>query len=77
MECQKCPCTVTRSVATNSRDRTQTIRKRECPACGHTWFTVELPVSEAHVTWRRLDRKGQSKPVLRVPVEIAVGSEAV
>jgi hypothetical protein len=29
------------------------------------------------VGWGRIDAKGQSKPVLRVPVEIAVGSEAV
>jgi hypothetical protein len=40
------------------------------------WFTVELPVSPAVVGWGRRV-KGQSKPELRVPVELAVGTEAV
>jgi hypothetical protein len=52
-------------------------RKRKCDTCKHVWYTIELPVSTAVVGWERFGAKGQSKPVLRVPVEIAVGSEAV
>jgi hypothetical protein len=36
---------------------------------------VELPVSVAVIGWSR--GRGKSMPVLRVPVELAVGSNAV
>ena len=45
--------------------------------CGHVWYTVELPVSVAVVGWARAGITGKSLPVLRVPVELAVGTEAV
>jgi hypothetical protein len=44
-------------------------------ACEHVWYTVELPVSVAVIGWSR--GHGKSMPVLRVPVELAVGSNAV
>ena len=77
MECQRCSGKAVRAVATNNKEASVTVRKRQCADCGHVWFTVELPVSPAVVGWGRIDAKGQSKPVLRVPVEIAVGKEAV
>lgn len=66
-----------RAMATNNKEPNVTVRKRQCLDCEFVWFTVELPVSPAVVGWGRIDAKGQSKPVLRVPVEIAVGTEAV
>jgi transcriptional regulator NrdR family protein len=77
MQCQRCSSSMVRAVATNNKEPGVTVRKRQCADCGHVWFTVELPVSPAVVGWGRIDAKGQSKPVLRVPVEIAVGTEAV
>ena len=50
-------------------------RQRRCVQCKHVWYTVELPVSLAVVGWSR--DTGKSMPVLRVPVELAVGKEAV
>lgn len=63
-------------MATNSCEAEVTVRKRGCKACGHVWFTVELSVSPAIVGWGRR-AKGQSKPELRVPIELAVGQGAV
>jgi len=63
-------------MATNNRDAEVTVRKRACAGCGHAWFTVEVLVSPAVVGWSR-KAKGQSKPELRVPIEIAVGEGAV
>jgi hypothetical protein len=50
-------------------------RQRRCLKCRHTWYTVELPVSVAVIGWTR--GTGKSVPVLRVPVDLAVGKEAV
>lgn len=72
MQCQKCSSSAIRAVATNNRHATETVRKRQCLDCGHVWFTVELPVSSMVVGWGRQVR-GQSKPELRVPVELTVG----
>ena len=77
MRCQRCSSSMVRAMATNNKEPNVTVRKRQCLDCGFVWFTVELPVSPAVVGWGRIDAKGQSKPVLRVPVEIAVGTEAV
>jgi len=41
------------------------------------WFTVEVSVKSAMVGWERMGGAGQSKPVLRVPVDLAVGEGAV
>jgi transcriptional regulator NrdR family protein len=76
MQCQRCSSSAIRAVATNNRDPKVTVRKRQCTDCGHAWFTAELSVSPIAVGWSRR-AKGQSKPELRIPVEIAVGSEAV
>jgi hypothetical protein len=46
-------------------------------ACHHRWYTAELAVSLAVVGWERKEPKSKSLPVLRVPVELAVGSDAV
>lgn len=76
MQCQRCSSSAIRAVATNNRDTKVTVRKRQCVDCGHSWFTVELAVSPVVVGWSRR-AKGQSKPELRVPVELAVGEGAV
>lgn len=77
MNCAKCGSTRIRAIATNGHEQDRVTRKRRCDSCDHVWYTVELTVSSAVVGWARVDVKGQSKPVLRVPVEIAVGKEAV
>jgi hypothetical protein len=77
MDCPRCNSGNIRAAATNGANAEHVIRKRACTDCGHAWFTVELAVSPAVVGWGRIGPAGQSKPVLRVPVEIAVGSEAV
>jgi hypothetical protein len=46
-------------------------------ACQHRWYTAELAVSLAVVGWERKEPNGKSVPVLRVPVDLAVGSDAV
>ena len=76
MQCPRCSSSDIKAMATNNRDAEVTVRKRGCNACGHVWFTVEVPVSPAVVGWGRRV-KGQSKPELRVPIEIAVGDGAV
>jgi hypothetical protein len=45
------------------------VRKRVCEACGHVWFTVEVPVPSYVIGWRA----SNGKPVLRVPVEVKAG----
>lgn len=77
MQCQRCLGGSVRAVATNSRDDAGIVRQRRCADCGHVWFTVEVPVKAAMVGWERMGGAGQSKPVLRVPVELAVGEGAV
>ena len=77
MQCPKCSGGSVRAVATNSRDNSAVVRQRRCSDCGHVWFTVEVPVKAAMVGWERMGGAGQSKPVLRVPVELAVGEGAV
>lgn len=77
MQCQRCSSGSVRAVATNSRDDAGIVRQRRCADCGHVWFTVEVPVKAAMVGWERMGGAGQSKPVLRVPVELAVGEGAV
>ena len=76
MQCPRCSSGTIRAVATNNRDGAVTVRKRLCLDCNHAWFTVELPVSPAVVGWSS-GARGQSKPQLRVPIEIAVGEGAV
>jgi len=46
-------------------------------ACQHRWYTAELAVSLDVVGWERKEPSGKSVPVLRVPVDLAVGSDAV
>ncbi len=77
VNCPKCGSAEIRAAATNGHDPAHVTRKRSCADCGHAWFTVELPVSTAVVGWERVNGKGQSKPVLRVPVDLAVGEGAV
>jgi len=76
MQCPRCSSSDIKAMATNNRDAEVTVRKRACLECGHAWFTVEVLVSPAVVGWSR-KTKGQSKPELRVPVELAVGDGAV
>lgn len=77
MQCPRCSCEQIRAVATNGGEAHRITRKRSCEGCGHIWYTVEVEVHHALVGWERLSGKGQSKPVLRVPVEIAVGQAAL
>ena len=77
MKCPRCSSSAIRAVATNNQDPESTVRKRGCSDCGHVWYTVEVPVKEALVGWSRHDTGGQSKPVLRVPVSLAIGDGAV
>ena len=66
-----------RAVSTNSRDSQVNVRKRRCKACGHCWYSVEVIVNPAVVGWSRDDDGHGSKPCLRVPIELAVGKDAV
>ena len=77
MDCSACGSSRILAIATNGHESDRITRKRKCEGCGHTWYTVELAVSSAVVGWARVDVKGQSKPCLRVPVELAVGANAV
>jgi len=75
MQCPKCSHDRSRAPSTNSQLADQTVRKRVCEACGHVWFTVEVPVPAYAVGW-----SGSSgKPVLRAPltVEVAVPSYVI
>ena len=75
MECPRCGCGDIRAISTNGKEAGRVTRQRRCVQCRHVWYTVELPVSLAVVGWSR--DTGKSMPVLRVPVELAVGKEAV
>jgi transcriptional regulator NrdR family protein len=77
VNCPKCGSGRILAIATNGHEVDRVTRKRKCDSCKHVWYTIELPVHTAVVGWERFGAKGQSKPVLRVPVEIAVGTEAV
>jgi len=77
MQCPRCSGESVKAVATNSRDDAAIVRQRRCADCGHVWFTVEVSVKSAMVGWERMGGAGQSKPVLRVPVDLAVGEGAV
>jgi hypothetical protein len=78
MKCQRCGSSAIRAVSTNNREADATIRKRMCSQCEHSWFTVEVPVSPVVVGWcSAKSNGGQSKPVLRVPVALAIGEGAV
>jgi transcriptional regulator NrdR family protein len=75
MQCPRCSSAEIRAVTTNGKEADVTTRKRRCLYCGHSWFTVEVPVHVAVIGWSR--ETGKSLPVLRVPVELAVGEGAV
>ncbi len=75
MNCPRCGCAEIRTLQTNSKRPEHVTRQRRCSSCRHIWYTVELPVSVAVIGWSR--ESGGSKPVLRVPVQLAVGSDAV
>lgn len=77
MKCQRCSSSAIRVTATNNRDDATTVRQRLCSDCGHGWFTVEVVVKEALVGWTARGQGVQSKPVLRVPVAMAIGDGAV
>lgn len=76
MQCPKCSSSAIRASSTNNSDPTMVVRRRVCADCKHAWFTLELSVSKYLIGWARRS-EGQSKPVLRVPVELAVGKEAI
>lgn len=67
MQCPSCRGRNYRAVITNNLFEGQTVRKRRCVDCGHIWFTVELEVSRYAIGW---SHQHESKPVLRVPVEL-------
>lgn len=71
MKCPECSGEEIRIPITNNRLADQTMRKRQCVACGHAWFTVELAVPNYAVGWS-LEHK--RKPVLRVPMELQAGA---
>jgi transcriptional regulator NrdR family protein len=77
MDCPKCGSSELRTTVTNGHQSECVTRKRKCQTCNHAWFTVELSVSQAVVGWGHVGPTGQSKPVLRVPVSLAVGDGAV
>lgn len=76
MQCQKCSSKAVRTSSTNSSEANRTVRKRMCLDCGHVWFTVEVPVHKAVVGWGHVSDGGQSKPILRVPLEVALQMDA-
>lgn len=75
MECPRCSSGDIRATNTNGKEADRVTRQRRCLHCKHIWYTVELPVSVAVIGWSR--DHGKSMPVLRVPVDLAVGKEAV
>lgn len=75
MDCPRCTSGEIRTITTNGKEAGRVTRQRRCLKCRHTWYTVELPVSVAVIGWTR--GTGKSVPVLRVPVDLAVGKEAV
>ena len=77
MECPRCGSGEIRAISTNGKEADKVTRQRRCVHCRHVWYTVELPVHVAVIGWQRTPDTKKSVPVLRVPVEIAVGSQAV
>jgi len=75
VNCPQCGCNEIRAISVNSKRPDNVTRQRRCNSCAHVWYTVELPVHVAVIGWSR--GRGKSMPVLRVPVELAVGREAV
>jgi hypothetical protein len=69
MQCPKCAHDRSRVPSTNSQLADQTMRKRVCEACGHVWFTVEVPVPSYAVGWQG----SSGKPVLRAPLTVKAG----
>lgn len=72
VKCPSCGSDEIRAEGVNSAHADHTVRKRKCKACGKTWNTVELEVPTYVCGWERLGPSGQSKPCLRVPVELKV-----
>jgi hypothetical protein len=77
MECPRCGSGEIRAIATNGKQPDKVTRQRRCVDCRHVWYTVELPVSLVAIGWARTPDTNKSVPVLRVPVELAVGTNAV
>lgn len=77
MKCPRCCSSAIRATATNNRDADKTVRQRSCADCGHTWFTVEVVVSPAVVGWTAKAEGLASKPVLRLPVDLTIGRDAI
>lgn len=77
VKCPHCGSDEIRATYTNGHDADRVVRQRRCLACQHRWYTAELAVSLAVVGWERKEPNGKSVPVLRVPVDLAVGSDAV
>ena len=77
VKCPHCGSSEIRATYTNSHEPDRVVRQRRCLDCQHRWYTAELAVSLAVVGWERKDANGKSVPVLRVPVELAVGTDAV
>jgi len=77
MECPRCSSREIRAIATNGKEADKVIRQRRCVDCKHVWYTAELPVSVAVIGWSRTADTNKSVPVLRVPVDLAVGEGAV
>jgi len=71
MICPQCSSKDHRVPVTNSQLPDQIVRKRACNSCGHIWFTVEVIVPKYAVGWAT---GLQSKPVLRVPVDVTTGA---
>jgi len=75
MDCPRCGGDQIRALCTNGKETDRITRQRRCLDCKHVWYTVELPVHMAIIGWSR--GRGKSMPVLRVPVQLAVGTDAV
>jgi len=69
MRCPSCSSRNYRALITNNLIDRQTIRKRRCVDCGHVWFTVEVEVDRYAIGW---SNQHESKPVIRVPVDLEV-----
>lgn len=67
MNCPKCDWATHRAAVTTQALSDQIVRKRECCACHHAWFTVEVAVPNYAIGWSP-GHKG--KPVLRAPVTV-------
>ncbi len=72
MKCPKCGNDSSTVEGVNNAHPDHTVRKRRCRSCGKTWNTVELEVPTYICGWERLGPSGQSKPCLRVPVQLQV-----